>query len=97
MLHICGGLVLVGCQVPTKTALWLPSSAGQGRENINKGSWFEIRVGSDLAPLLLSGQGIHAHAPSGMAGKAAPAHALSLVFAEDLYQEYGDGVVLQKW
>lgn len=39
---------------------------------------------------------MHMH-PGGMAGKAAPAHSLSLVFAEDLYQEYGDGVVLQKW
>ena len=31
-----GGLTLAGCQVPTKAALSLPSSAGQGRENITK-------------------------------------------------------------
>jgi len=29
-------------QVPTNAALSLPSSAGQGRENITKGSWVEI-------------------------------------------------------
>lgn len=63
MLHICGGLVLAGCQAPTDAAPWLPSSAGWGRENRNKGLWFEIRVGSSLAPPLLLGQGIHACPP----------------------------------
>lgn len=41
---------------------------------------------------------MHVH-PGGMAGKAPPVHTFSLqslVFAEDLQQEYGDGVVLQK-
>lgn len=30
-------LALGGCQVPAKVALSLPSSAGQGKENISKG------------------------------------------------------------
>lgn len=34
----CGSLTLAGCQVPTKAALPLPSSAGQGKENTMKGS-----------------------------------------------------------
>lgn len=34
----CGGLALAGCQVLTKASLSLPSSTGQGRENITKGS-----------------------------------------------------------
>lgn len=33
-LDQCGGLSLAGCLVPTKSALSLPSSSGQGRENI---------------------------------------------------------------
>ena len=44
----CGGLTLPGCQVPTKAALSLPSSTGQGRENIMKGSWVKIRTGRSL-------------------------------------------------
>lgn len=32
----CGGLMLAGCQVPTKAVLFLPSSAGQGRGNTTK-------------------------------------------------------------
>lgn len=39
----CGGSTLAGCQVATKAILSLPSSAGQGRGNITKGSWVEIR------------------------------------------------------
>ena len=45
----CGGLTLAGCQVPTKAALSLPSTAGQGRENIMKGLWVEIRTGRSLS------------------------------------------------
>ena len=44
----CGGLTLAGHQALTKAALSLPSSAGQGRENITKGSWIEIRTGRSL-------------------------------------------------
>jgi len=34
----CGGLTLAGGQVSTKATLSLLSSAGQGRENVMKGS-----------------------------------------------------------
>ncbi|KAK4827032.1 hypothetical protein QYF61_013166 [Mycteria americana] len=44
--HACGGLTLAGCQVPTKAALSLPSSAGQGRENITKSSLVKRRRGT---------------------------------------------------
>ena len=52
----CGGLTLTGCQVPTKATLSLPSSAGQGRENITKGSWVEIRTGRDHSPITVTGR-----------------------------------------
>ena len=42
-MHMCGGLTLAGFQVPTKAALPLLSSAGQGTENITKGSWVKIK------------------------------------------------------
>ena len=45
----CGGLTPAGCQVPTKAALSLSSSTGQGREKITKGSWVEIRTGRSLS------------------------------------------------
>jgi len=45
----CGGLTVAGHQVPTKAALSLPSSAGQGRENRTKGSWVEVRAGRSWA------------------------------------------------
>jgi len=44
----CGGLTLAGFQVPVKAALSLPYSGGQGRQNITKGSWVEIRTGRSL-------------------------------------------------
>ena len=52
----CGGLTLAGYQVPTKAALSLPSSAGQGRENIMKGSWVEIRTGGDHSAITVTGK-----------------------------------------
>ena len=52
----CGGLTLAGCQVPTKAALSLHSSAGQGRENITKGSWVEIRTGRDHSLITVMGK-----------------------------------------
>ena len=48
-VNSCGGLTVAGRQVPTKAALSLPSSAGQGRENEMKGSWVEIRTGRSLS------------------------------------------------
>lgn len=39
------GLTLVGYQVPTKAALLLPASHGQGRETVIKGLWTRIRTG----------------------------------------------------
>lgn len=35
-LNVCGELTLAKCQVPTKAALELPSSAAQGRGNTMK-------------------------------------------------------------
>ena len=45
----CGGLTLAGHEVPTKAALSLSSSTGQGTENITKGSWVKIRTGRSLS------------------------------------------------
>jgi len=53
---VCGGLTLAEHQVPTKTALSLPSTAGQGRENIMKGSRVEIRTGRDHSPFTVAGK-----------------------------------------
>ena len=49
LLTFVVGLTLAGCQVPTKSALSLPSSAGQGRDNITKGLWVKIRTGRSLS------------------------------------------------
>lgn len=43
----CGRLTLVGFAVPTRAAVSLPSSSGQGRENLRQGSWAEMRAGGD--------------------------------------------------
>jgi len=40
-----GRLTLAWCQVPTKLLSHSPSSTGQGRENMMKGKWVEIRTG----------------------------------------------------
>ena len=50
------GLTLAGCQVPTNAALSLSSSAGQGGENIMKGSWVEIRTGRDHSAITITGK-----------------------------------------
>jgi len=42
--------------VPTKAALSLPSSTGQARRNIMKGSWVEIRAGRDHSPITIMGK-----------------------------------------
>lgn len=34
--HLCGILMLAGCQAPTKASLLLPSASGHGTENIMK-------------------------------------------------------------
>jgi len=39
-----------------QAALSLPSSAGQGRENITKGLWVKIRAGSDHSPVTVMGK-----------------------------------------
>lgn len=46
-------MTLADCQVPTKAALWLPSSAGRG-ENRAKGFWIEIK--GDLSPVPIIGK-----------------------------------------
>lgn len=45
----CTGLTLAGCQAYTKATVSLPSTAGQGRENIKDSSWIEIRTGRDCS------------------------------------------------
>jgi len=47
---------LAGCQVPTKATPHSLSSTGQGRENMMKGSWVEIRTGRDLSPVSIMGE-----------------------------------------
>jgi len=54
--EVCGGLALAGHQVPTKAALSLHSSAGQGRENGTKGTWAEIRRGRYHSPITITGK-----------------------------------------
>lgn len=43
----CCGLMLPWCQAPTKAAPSFPSAMGKRRDNITKGSWFEIRTRRD--------------------------------------------------
>lgn len=50
------GLILAGCQVPTKAALSLPFSTGQKRENTVKGSWVRKRIGRDHSPITIMGK-----------------------------------------
>jgi len=52
----CGGLTLPRSQVPTKAALPLPSSAGEGEKTMTKGSWVEIRTGRDQSPITTMGK-----------------------------------------
>lgn len=43
---ICSGLTLSIHQVPTEEAPAFPFSAGEGTENVTKGSWVKIRAGN---------------------------------------------------
>lgn len=60
----CSGLTLAAHQArtkashqaPTKASLSLPSTTGQGRENIMKGSWAEIRTRRDHSPNTVTGK-----------------------------------------
>jgi len=49
-------LNLAGSQVPAEAALSHPSSAGQGRQNIMKSSWFKLRTGRDHSPVTIMGK-----------------------------------------
>lgn len=49
-------LTLPGHYVPTKPAQSLPSSAGQGRKSIMKGSCVKIRAGIDQSPVTVLGK-----------------------------------------
>uniref|UniRef100_A0A8B9MHG9 Pleckstrin homology domain containing A1 n=1 Tax=Accipiter nisus TaxID=211598 RepID=A0A8B9MHG9_9AVES len=51
-----GGLMLAGCQVPTKATCSLTSPAGQGRENKTKCSWVEKRTGRDHSLITVMGK-----------------------------------------
>lgn len=53
-MRTCLGLTLTEHQMPTKVALSLPSSVGQGRQNIMKDLWIEIRTGRDRSPVTVS-------------------------------------------
>jgi len=52
----CGGLTLAGCQTPPKPLYHPPSSAGQGREKITKGSWVEVRTGRHHSSITVTGK-----------------------------------------
>jgi len=51
-----GAFSLAVHQVPTKAALSLHFSAGQGRKNMTKGLWVEIRTGRDHSPITITGK-----------------------------------------
>lgn len=51
-----GGFTLTEHQVPTKTALSLPSSGGQWRETVPKIPWLEIRAERDHSPVTATGK-----------------------------------------
>lgn len=51
-MSCCGGLALDGLQVPIKSDPALPSSAGQGRENVMEGLCIEMRAGGITHQLL---------------------------------------------
>ena len=53
---VCGGLTLARHQVPPKASPSSPSSAGQGRENLTKGLWVEIRTGRDHSTVTITGK-----------------------------------------
>jgi len=42
------------CQVPTAAAVSLRSSTRQGRKNMRKGMWVEIRTGRDHSPIAVT-------------------------------------------
>ena len=56
LMPTCGVLTLAGSQVPTEATLSLPSSTGQGRESLAKGSWVEMRTGRDHSPTTVMGK-----------------------------------------
>jgi len=56
VLSVCGGLTLAGHQVPTKAAPSLPSSAGQGKENIMKGLCVKVKTEKDCWPITIMGK-----------------------------------------
>lgn len=53
---MCRGFTLAGCPAPTKTTLSLLFPAGQGRENMMKVSWVEIRTKKDHSPSIVMGK-----------------------------------------
>lgn len=53
LLWGCGGLTSAGCQIPTKPALLLPTSAGQRKESTN---FLDRRTGSDHVLITITGE-----------------------------------------
>jgi len=51
-----GGLTLAGRQVPSEQLYHSPSSDGQGREKIMKGSWVETQTGRDHSSITVTGK-----------------------------------------
>lgn len=49
-------LTLAGYPLPTKATVSFLSAAGQGRDNITKGFWAEIRTWRDLSPVTVMGK-----------------------------------------
>jgi len=58
VLYVCmlSWFSLTGHQVPTKAALSLTSSAGQGRENMMKVLWVKIRMRRNYSPITVTGK-----------------------------------------
>jgi len=55
-IHLQYWVYIAGGQVPTKAGLSLPSSTGQGRENIMKCLWVELGAGRDHSPVTVTGK-----------------------------------------
>jgi len=54
--HNCHGLAWLDTRCPSNLLYHSPSSAGQGRENMTKVSWVEIRTGRNHSPIAFMGK-----------------------------------------
>ena len=55
-IEFCFGLAWLDATCPPKPLHHSPSSTGQERENMMKGSWVELRTGRDHSPVTVTGK-----------------------------------------